>query len=153
MTQRGLYQIGEAADRVGLSLRTVRYYEELGLVVPSKRSPGGFRLYTDEDIERLALIKEMKPLGLRLEEMRSLLEAHDRLRKSAVGSEEFEKALDRLSMFAESASSRCDNLRDQLEMAQAFADRLHKEIRKNQRLAARRKTNSVGESRGAGLDA
>ncbi len=124
---------------MGLSLRTVRYYEELGLVVPSKRSPGGFRLYTEEDIERLALIKEMKPLGLRLEEMRGLLDAHDRLRRSEVGSKEFEKSLDRLSMYAESASSRCDNLRDQLEMAQSFAERLQREVRKSQRLAAQRK--------------
>ena len=68
-----LFQIGEVAEQVGLSLRTVRYYEEVGLVSPSARSEGGFRLYSDEDISRLALVKRMKPLGLTLEEMRELV--------------------------------------------------------------------------------
>ena len=48
-----LHQIGTVAERVGLSLRTIRHYEEVGLVVPSGRSAGGFRLYTDGDVERL----------------------------------------------------------------------------------------------------
>src|SRR5690348_10590123 len=43
-------QIGEVADRIGLSLRTIRYYEEVGLITPSARSPGGFRLYTEDDV-------------------------------------------------------------------------------------------------------
>lgn len=42
-------QIGEVAERIGLSLRTIRYYEEVGLVVPSVRSQGGFRLYTEPE--------------------------------------------------------------------------------------------------------
>ncbi len=58
-----MHQIGEVAERVGLSLRTVRYYEEMGLIPPQQRTGGGFRLYTDENIERLLLIKQMKPLG------------------------------------------------------------------------------------------
>ena len=74
-----MHQIGEVAERVGLSLRTVRHYDEAGLVVPSGRTPGGFRLYTDDDIERLALIKRMKPLGFTLDEMRELLALRDRL--------------------------------------------------------------------------
>lgn len=68
-----LLQIGEVAEQVGLSLRTVRYYEEVGLVTPSARSEGGFRLYSDEDVSRLALVKRMKPLGLTLEEMGELV--------------------------------------------------------------------------------
>jgi DNA-binding transcriptional MerR regulator len=67
-----LLQIGEVAERVGLSLRTVRYYEEVGLVTPDSRSEGGFRLYSEADVERLLLLKRMKPLGLSLEEMREL---------------------------------------------------------------------------------
>ena len=47
-------QIGEAAERVGLSIRTIRHYEEVGLIVPSARSGGGFRLYTEPDLARLA---------------------------------------------------------------------------------------------------
>ena len=45
-------QIGEVAERTGLSLRTIRYYEEVGLAVPSARSQGGFRLYTEPDVGR-----------------------------------------------------------------------------------------------------
>ena len=56
-------QIGEVADQVGLSLRTIRFYEEAGLVIPSARSVGGFRLYSETDLDRLQLIKRMKPLG------------------------------------------------------------------------------------------
>ena len=67
-----LLQIGQAAERVGLSLRTVRYWEEVGLVTPSARSVGRFRLYSEADVERLLLLKQMKPLGLTLEEMREL---------------------------------------------------------------------------------
>ena len=62
-------QIGEVAARVGLSLRTIRHWGELGLAAPSGRSPGGFRLYTEEDVERILLIRRMKPLGFSLEEM------------------------------------------------------------------------------------
>lgn len=68
-----LLQIGEVAEQVGLSLRTVRYYEEVGLVTPSSRTEGGFRLYSDDDVSRLALVKRMKPLGLTLEEMGELV--------------------------------------------------------------------------------
>ncbi|MDI5940941.1 MerR family transcriptional regulator, partial [Micromonospora sp. DH15] len=72
-------QIGEAADRVGLSVRTIRHYEEAGLIVPSARSEGGFRLYTEPDLDRLAVVKRMKPLGFTLDEMRDLLTVLDAL--------------------------------------------------------------------------
>ena len=72
-------QIGEVAARTELSLRTIRHYEETGLVIPSARSQGGFRLYTEADVARLMVIRRMKPLGFTLDEMRDLLDATDRL--------------------------------------------------------------------------
>ncbi|GGU18033.1 MerR family transcriptional regulator [Streptomyces violascens] len=72
-------QIGEVAARTELSLRTIRHYEETGLVVPSARSQGGFRLYTQSDVARLMVIRRMKLLGFTLEQMRDLLGATDRL--------------------------------------------------------------------------
>ena len=78
MTGRHM-QIGEAAKRIGLSIRTIRHYEDAGLVVPSARSEGGFRLYTDPDLDRLRVVKRMKPLGFTLEEMRDLLRLLDAL--------------------------------------------------------------------------
>ena len=67
-------QIGEAANRVGLSLRTIRHWGEVGLVVPSGRSAGGFRLYTEADVERMLFIKALKPLDLSLEQIRDLVD-------------------------------------------------------------------------------
>jgi MerR family copper efflux transcriptional regulator len=68
-------QVGVVAERLGLSVRTLHHWEEKGLVTPSHRSTGGFRLYTEADVERLLLIRRMKPLGFSLEEMRQLLDA------------------------------------------------------------------------------
>ena len=76
---RATLHIGEVAERVGLSLRTVRYYEEQGLFAPAGRTEGGFRLYTEREVDRLLLIKQMKPLGFTVQQMRELLAAHDAL--------------------------------------------------------------------------
>lgn len=69
-----LFRIGELAARAGVSERTLRYYEELGLISPSGVSPGGFRLYTETDLRRVLVIKVFKDLGLSLEQIRELLQ-------------------------------------------------------------------------------
>lgn len=66
--------IGELAERTGLSLRTIRHYDEVGLLPATARSSGGFRVYSEEDFERLMVIKQMKPLGFSLEEMAGILD-------------------------------------------------------------------------------
>ncbi len=70
-------QIGQVAARTELSIATVRHYDEVGLVTPSARSIGGFRLYTEGDVERLLVIRRMKPLGFTLSEMKDLLSSLD----------------------------------------------------------------------------
>lgn len=70
----GHRQIGEVAARTGLSLRTIRYDEEVGVVPPSARSTGGFRLYAESDVARLELVMQMKPLDFSLDDLRDLLE-------------------------------------------------------------------------------
>jgi len=132
----GMHQIGEVAEVVGLSLRTIRHYEEVGLVPPSGRSAGGFRLYTGDDIERLRLVKQMKPLDFPLEEMRELLELRDRLADGA-GGQEHAGLVDRLELFAATAEQRCQTLQDQLDAAQAMAQTLRREARRH-RSAVRR---------------
>jgi DNA-binding transcriptional MerR regulator len=73
-------RIGEAAARAAVSVRTLRYYEELGLLSPSAHSPGGARRYAEEDLARLARILELKDLlGFNLDEVRAVLAAEDRL--------------------------------------------------------------------------
>lgn len=119
-------QIGEVAERTGLSLRTIRYYEEVDLVVPNARSQGGFRLYTEPDVQRLDVIKRMKPLGFQLEEMRELLGILDAL--SAGDDPDRDKHLDRLSGFWTAADERCQQLRAQLHMAEDFATTLRSHL-------------------------
>lgn len=122
----GTHQIGEVADAVGLSLRTIRYYDEIGLAPPSGHTTGGFRLYTDADIERLRLIKHMKPLDFSLDEMRQLLEAQDALSSGATDEAARHDFRARLAMFAALADQRCTRLREQLEAAEHLADLLHR---------------------------
>jgi DNA-binding transcriptional MerR regulator len=72
--------IGEVAERVGVTTRTLRYYEEFGLVTPSVRSPGGSRRYTEADVARVLRIRELQAvMGFNLEEIRELLGTGDRI--------------------------------------------------------------------------
>ncbi|MFJ8537266.1 MerR family transcriptional regulator [Streptomyces sp. NPDC093591] len=115
-------QIGEVAARTELSLRTIRHYEETGLVIPSARSQGGFRLYTESDVARLMVIRRMKPLGFALDEMRALLEATDRLDSGEeLRPEEREELLERIRGFEQAAQQRVEDLRTQLSRAEEFA--------------------------------
>ncbi len=125
-----MLQIGEVADRVGLSLRTVRYYEEMGLLVPAQRTEGGFRLYTDEQVERLGLIKRMKPLGFTVQQMRDLLDARDTVRDPATDQAAYAAAHGQLKRFSTAANESCKQLSRQLELAQEFAKQLQNETRR-----------------------
>lgn len=137
-TVQRLHQIGEVAEAVGLSLRTIRHYEEVGLVPPSGRTSGGFRLYTDHDIDQLELVKQMKPLGFTLEEMADLLRALDMARTEKAGPAQPDRELrDRLDVFADAAESRCTKLRDQLVAGEALARMLRGEARRQSRIRQR----------------
>jgi DNA-binding transcriptional MerR regulator len=81
-TAVGQYRIGELASRVGLTERTIRYYEELGLLESVKRLDGGVRVYTDDDIRRLRYIRKLKTLGLSLQEMLELENMYQRHRSN-----------------------------------------------------------------------
>jgi DNA-binding transcriptional MerR regulator len=71
-------QIGEAAERAQLTQRTLRYYEEKGLLAPPTRMEGGFRLYSAEDMERIDRIRQLKELlGFSLAEIKEMLDAED----------------------------------------------------------------------------
>ncbi|MGN9842764.1 MerR family transcriptional regulator [Nonomuraea sp. H19] len=126
--------IGQVAARTELSLRTIRHYDEVGLVRPSARSQGGFRLYTEADVARLMVIRRMKPLGFTLEEMGELLAITDRLDEAglddtgaaALGAAERAQLLARLGRFEQAARERCEALRTQLSQAEQFAAGLHR---------------------------
>jgi DNA-binding transcriptional MerR regulator len=70
------YQIGEVADRTGVTQRTLRFYEEKGLLTPADRMDGGFRLYSDQDIDHIELIKRLQSLlNLSLAEIKEMVDA------------------------------------------------------------------------------
>jgi DNA-binding transcriptional MerR regulator len=70
-------RIGELAARSGLSVKTLRFYEEMGLLPSVGRSAGGYRLFAAESLRRLDFIRRLKSLGLSLEEVGQCLAAHD----------------------------------------------------------------------------
>ncbi len=73
-----LFTIEQVAARTGLTKRTLRYYEEVGLLPPTGRTEGNYRRYSEEDIQRLERIKNLRDLmGFSLADIRELLEADD----------------------------------------------------------------------------
>lgn len=74
ITEAMSLQIGEVAKRVGVSVRTVRYYEELGLLQPSGLTSGGMRLYSENDVVRLRFIYSLRKLQMSLDEIKLALD-------------------------------------------------------------------------------
>ncbi|MCC7012516.1 MAG: MerR family transcriptional regulator [Planctomycetes bacterium] len=72
-----LLKIGDFARLAGTNLRTLRYYEELGLLRPARRSQGGFRYYRRTDINRLNMIRDLQELGLHLDRIRELMSTRE----------------------------------------------------------------------------
>ncbi|MDF2047576.1 MerR family transcriptional regulator [Microbacterium sp. Kw_RZR3] len=120
MTDERTMQIGELAERTGMSIRTLRHYDEIGLLRPSARSEGGFRLYTADDEARLLLIRRMKPLGYSLEQMGELLAVVDGL-DAAPGDPALEA---RFADIRDEAILRRDDLRRKLAAADEFVAQL-----------------------------
>lgn len=119
-TVEGTMHIGAVAERTGLSLRTLRHYDEVGLLPPTGRTEGGFRLYTEADVERLLLIRRMKPLGFTLEETGELLSLVDDLDAGRASAE----ARPRLEEFVARALEQRAELARKLAMADEFIELL-----------------------------
>jgi DNA-binding transcriptional MerR regulator len=81
-TANGTYAIGEISRLVDLSQRTIRYYEEIGLLHSVRRIENGKRVYTDHDVRRLKFINRLKVLGLSLAEMVELEKIYRRQRNN-----------------------------------------------------------------------
>ncbi|SDT03407.1 MerR family transcriptional regulator [Microbacterium paraoxydans] len=120
MTGETALRIGEVAEQTSLSLRTLRHYEEIGLVAPSARTEGGFRLYSEQDVARLMIVRRMKPLGYTLEEMRALLDVVDAIRGGAADAETVQK----LDKIRDEAHARRKKLATQVAMADDFLAQL-----------------------------
>ncbi|QCR41339.1 MerR family transcriptional regulator [Microbacterium sp. SGAir0570] len=113
-------RIGEVTERTEMSFRTLRHYDEIGLVTPSARTEGGFRLYTETDVARILLIRRMKPLGYSLDEIRELLDVVDALTATPADAE----LRARLEAIRAGAAERREKLTRQVAMADEFLAQL-----------------------------
>src|SRR3954470_17124897 len=125
--ERKLSRVGEVAERLGVSPRTIKYYEELGLVQPEGRSPGGFRLYGEEEVQRLERILQMKGIGYSLATIRELLAVRDAAQEADKVTVLREVA-GRLKDREQEATVRIRRMQDDLERAEALREELRHDI-------------------------
>lgn len=116
----GVMHIGEVAARTELSLRSLRHWDDVGLVKPSGRTDGGFRLYTEADVEKILLIRRMKPLGFTLEAMSAAMRDIETLERTAAVPAEKAAAQQRLAGILEEAGERRERLVRHVAMADEF---------------------------------
>ncbi|WP_319643809.1 MerR family transcriptional regulator [Gephyromycinifex aptenodytis] len=122
------FRIGEVAKRIGLSVRSIRYYEEAGLITPAGRTSGGFRMYSEVDVQRLLSIMQMKPLDFTLEAMRTVLNDLDTLRDAEAEPSQREAARERLSAVTKDVDLRWETLQRKLTIADVFRSLLRTEL-------------------------
>jgi DNA-binding transcriptional MerR regulator len=122
-----LSQIGGVADRLGVSTRTIKYYEELGLVSPENRSPGGFRLYSAADVERLQRILRLKGMGFSLAAIREFLSVRDAA-KEATRERVLAETAEHLKAREREVEERIAQAREDLKSAEALRDELKRDI-------------------------
>ena len=142
-----LERVGEIAERLGVSPRTIKYYEELGLIRPETRSPGGFRLYGKEGVEQLERILRMKSIGYSLAAIRELLatrEAAQEADKITVISNTMERLKDR----EREVTERIQQMRKDLKQAEALREELGRDIALCQRRIQELGGQAVREERG-----
>ena len=142
-----LERVGEIAERLGVSPRTIKYYEELGLIRPETRSPGGFRLYGKEGVEQLERILRMKSMGYSLAAIRELLATRDAAQeadKITVISNTMERLKDR----EREVTERIQQMRKDLKQAEALREELGRDIALCQRRIQELGGQAVREERG-----
>lgn len=120
MGDERVMQIGEVATRTELSLRSLRHWEEVGLLTPSGRTDGGFRLYTESDVDKILVIRRMKPLGFTLDEMKAVMGDLEVLDDAAADESARRAARERLGAVSGEATERRQRLVRQLDMADEF---------------------------------
>ena len=112
--------IGEVAARTELSLRSLRHWEEVGLLQPSGRTDGGFRLYTEADVEKILVIRRMKPLGFSLDQMKDVMRDLEALEAPGATPGDRAAVRTRLGAIRAEATERRVALVRQLDMADEF---------------------------------
>jgi DNA-binding transcriptional MerR regulator len=125
-------QIGEVAERTGVTQRTLRFYEEKGLLKPPSRMDGGFRLYSEEDVQRVEQIRKLQNLlGMSLAEIKEMVEADEALnqiRAEYRRDAEVEEKLDHIHRAKEVTEKQHAIIRQKLEALQQMSDQLEKRL-------------------------
>ncbi len=113
--------IGEICVRTGLSARTVRYYEELGLLPSIRRRRGRRRVYGSDELERLRFIQRLKALGLSLAEIKELASVHALEGSTAAMLERLDELLEQHLGELDARIGELVGLRDEIEKYRAHA--------------------------------
>ena len=110
----GFMQIGEVAERTGLTQRTIRFYEEKGILAPPTRMEGGFRLYSDTDVDRIRNLSQLRQLlCFSLEQIKALVDAESLLGSPAAGdADELRQAVEVMRTHGEQIEEKYNQLRD-----------------------------------------
>ena len=141
-----LERVGEVAERLGVSPRTIKYYEELGLIQPETRSQGGFRLYGKEEVQRLESILRLKSIGYSLAAIRELLATRD----AAQGADKvtiISNTMEHLKDREREVTGRIQQMRRDLERAEALREELRRDIALCQRRIKELGNQSVRKER------
>ncbi len=125
------YKIGELANLLNLSPRTIRYYEEIGLLDSIKRIEGGKRVYTDEDYQRLKFILRLKHLGLTLSEMAEL---EDIYRIHRTNKKVLSRLLELLDNHVEKIDERINNLVKLKTDILSYKEKIHNKLNAGEEL-------------------
>ncbi|MGP4030311.1 MerR family transcriptional regulator [Actinomadura sp. 3N407] len=128
--------VGEVMARTELSLRTIRHYARLHLVIPSVPTDTG-ALYSEEDVARLSLLRRIRPMGFTLSEVRDLLATLEILEDPEI-SDQRGHLLERSEMYLEAARLRAARLAEELQQAREFTAALDTEIAQRRQDSDRR---------------
>lgn len=112
------YRIKEVADMVGVSIRTLHHYDQINLIKPKSVTPAGYRLYTEEELERLQQVLFFKELDFTLQEIKEILDSPDFDRKHALKAQRelLLKKKKRLEKIIKSVEKTIDSIEGGIEM-------------------------------------
>jgi DNA-binding transcriptional MerR regulator len=120
-------RVGEVAGRLGVSPRTIKYYEEIGLVAPEGRSQGGFRLYGEREVDRLERILRMKGMGYSLAAIREILAVRDAAQEADKVTV-LRTATEHLKQREREVVDRIRRMREDLQRAETLREELRRDI-------------------------
>ncbi len=117
-------RIGELAERAGTSVKTIRYYDRIGVLVPVARTASGYRLYGEDALGRYRFVRAAQAVGLRLGEIREIIALRDRGEIPC-------------SFVVDLVACRAAELDERISELEGLRDELHSLTRRAERLATR----------------